>query len=185
VEARDLAASTDAVEIYASFLDGWAGKEKDPINVASRLEALSSNDLKKFSNCAYEDGKLRELSVESVDDLTSSLGKLSYVHLVDPRKWKPRDPGDLISRGKTIESAVGEGIASGLLTFSAIAFDPSRETAMFTYSFVCGALCGNGGTIKFKKVRGKWVQAENRCERWVSHARITRSTISSQPVTAV
>jgi len=166
VETRDVAVGADAAEIYGKFLDDWTGREKYPINVSVSAKAPSAEDLNELSNCA--DKITTWLPVEPIDDLTSTIGQLPYVRLVDPDKWSPQDPGDLIARGNSVESAVASGFAHGLLTFSAIVFDSSHETAAFKYSFVCGRLCGNGGTATFKKKPNNWVKSGNQCGGWIS-----------------
>ncbi|MGY1426535.1 hypothetical protein [Lysobacter sp. A289] len=160
-----LADTGSAAEIYSAFLDSWTGKEKDPINVSIVAKAPTAEALKDFSECAHN---TPWAPVEPIDDLTNIVGDIAYVHLVDPDKWSPHDPRDLIAQGQSIESAVDSGFEQGLITFSAIAFNRSHTTAAFTYSFVCGGLCGSGSTIIFKLAPSGWVQSDKQCGGWVS-----------------
>jgi len=162
--------SNDTKEIYTSFLKNWMGKEKGSVNVAMRSEAPSADDLKDFSECARQikADDLHWLSAKRTDDLTNSVGLLPHVRFIDPAKWKPQDPGELIAHGKSVEAAVQSGFAYGLLTLSTITFDASQEVAAFTYSFVCGALCGNGGSVIFTKSPTGWVRSEHQCGGWIS-----------------
>jgi len=157
--------SGDAARIYGAFLDKWAGEQKDPINVSIIAEAPPPEVLKEFSDCADEN---QWLAVEPIEDLASVIGNLTYVHLVDPDKWKPRDPADLIAQGQPVESAVASGFEGGLATFSAIAFNESRTTAAFTFSFVCGRLCGSGRTVVFNRTPDGWVESSKQCSGWMS-----------------
>jgi hypothetical protein len=177
-----VAETNDATQIYGKFIDRWTGKEKNPINVSITAKAPSAEDLKEFSNCANEKGASTHWApVKPIDDLSVSLGNLSYVHLVDPDKWSARDPHDLMAQGQAVESAVEGGFAEGLFTFSAIAFDEAHSTAAFTYSFVCGALCGNGGTVIFKKTQNGWSQSDNQCASWMSYVQRGRPNNSFKP----
>ena len=53
-----------------------------------------------------------------------------------------------------------------LLRLSAIAFD-SRHHAVLNYSYRCGVLCGEGGTVVFEKLGGRWKYLRF-CKEWVS-----------------
>jgi hypothetical protein len=55
----------------------------------------------------------------------------------------------------------------GLLTLSRIAFDVSRSYALLSYSYSCGGLCGEGGSLLLVKASGKWVIAR-RCSTQIS-----------------
>jgi len=90
------------------------------------------------------------------------------VLLVDPRTHQKRDPGDAIRNGQPVDDAVDAGIAAGIFTFSETIFNSDHTRAAFTYSFVCGGLCGNGGTILFQRKNGKWIREQNRCGSWES-----------------
>jgi hypothetical protein len=162
--------NNDAQVIYESFLDEWTGKDHSPINVSKTADQPSPEDIKNFTDCAKEPGGKPVHWVVStpIKDLGEVIRNLSYVHIVDPTTWHPDDPHDRIANGESVESAVDAGFAHGLLTFSAISFDESRTTAAFTYSFVCGRLCGNGGVVLFKKSSHGWTKSKRSCGGWVS-----------------
>ncbi|WP_162349007.1 hypothetical protein [Pseudoxanthomonas gei] len=168
----------DAAKIYAAFLDGWTGEEKNPINVAIVADAPNAEALNEFSDCA---DKPHWMPVEPIDDLTGLIGKLAYVRLVDPGTWRSRDPAELIAKGATIESAVDSGFDNGLATFSAIVFDASHTTAAFTFSFVCGRLCGSGRTVIYKLTPAGWVESDKQCGHWISRAQGGRPGNSFTP----
>ncbi len=179
VEHRDIDAGTnDVAEIYGAFLDEWTGKEKDPINVSIVAKAPSAEEIKQFSECAAD---TRWMEAKSINDIAIFVGRLPYVRLVDSDKWSPQDPSVLIAEGQSVESAVEAGFAHGLLTLSAISFDESHTTAAFTYSFVCGALCGSGGPAIFKATPDGWVQSDKQCGGWVSYLQRSRPGNSFEP----
>lgn len=162
---NDVADATDSASIYGAFLDKWTGAEKKPINISARADAPTADALKEFSDCAGID---HWPPVAPINDLAGLVGQLPYVRLVDPDKWRPRDPGKLIAQGHSVEAAVDAGFASGLTTFSAIAFDDAHTTAAFTFSFVCGGLCGSGRTVIFRHTPAGWVESETQCGNWIS-----------------
>lgn len=98
----------------------------------------------------------------------TALARRSTVRLVDPRTWKPRDPGPAIASGKRTSKAISDGFAAGLLTFSRIIFDEGHKVAIFDYSFVCGGLCGGGGGVIFDMTESGWKQRGMPCGGWVS-----------------
>ena len=95
----------------------------------------------------------------------TSLASLANVRLVDPKKWRPRDPGPAIASGKPTSKAVSDGFAAGLLTLSRAIFYQEHKVAVFTYSFVCGALCGGGGGVIFDKTAAGWKQTRDAVRR--------------------
>lgn len=178
---RSDTASEDSAKIYKSFLDSWTGREKHPLNVSIAAKSPSDDEIKQFSECAGTIGDSNWTRPESIDDLTGLIGDLSYVRLVDPEKWKPQDPGELIAQGKPVNSSVKSGFDNGLMTFSSITFDASRNTAAFTYSFVCGRLCGSGGTVMFARTPHGWTRSSKRCGSWISNIRDDRPNHSFKP----
>ena len=165
--------ATDAAKIYEAFLDAWTGKEHHPINVSKSTESPTPQDIQDYTKCVKEDGSAHVIWAKDIPiaELSDTIGHLPYVHLVDPKKWRPNDPGDLISKGQPVDAAVDAGFSAGLLTFSAVIFDDAHKTAAFTYSFVCGRLCGNGGALIFNKTSKGWVQSKHSCGSWISQHR--------------
>ena len=176
-----VAGSNDVAEIYGKFLDAWTGNEKASINVSVSAKAPSAEELKDIADCAPKGKSVHWMQSEPISDLTGSIGNLSYVHLVDPDKWSPRDPSDLMAQGQSVDSAVKSGFEGGLFTFSAIVFDEAHGTAAFAYSFSCGALCGNGGTVIFHKGPRGWVRSSKPCGNWMSYLLEGRSNNSFKP----
>jgi hypothetical protein len=93
------------------------------------------------------------------------------IELVDVEKQaqdvKENDPRRSIEDGKSIAAAVSNGFAHGLVTLSEIRFDEKHEHAIVWYGFVCGGLCGNGGTVILAKKDGVWQRGRN-CSNWIS-----------------
>jgi hypothetical protein len=155
--------STVQLAIYRDFLATWNAGEKAPLHVANTTELLSIADDNK--GCLKDFPKSHSVSVHAVP--AHAFDGLNVL-LVDPRLHQKRDPGDAIRNGEPVDDAVSAGIAAGIFTFSEMVFNRDRTRAAFTYSFVCGGLCGNGGTIIFQHRNGKWAQQKNACGTWVS-----------------
>lgn len=162
------AATDEVAEIYGRFLDAWTEK-KGTLNVSAKAGLPAPETVEEFSKC-LDDGSAprRWIPAKAIDDMRSRVSALPYVRVVDPDEWKPIDPGDRIAQGEAVESAVRSGFDHGLLTFSAITFDESHETAAFEYSFICGELCGNGAIVVFRKTQAGWMRSDNSCRHWVS-----------------
>lgn len=46
---------------------------------------------------------------------------------------------------------------SGVFHVTGIKFDKRKETGILDVGFLCGRLCGHGGTVYIKKVKNKWL----------------------------
>lgn len=160
----------DTNEIYRAFLSQWKGKNDAPTNVAKTVTLPTREDIAQYNECAGDGGGRRAHWTTSTTDadLRNALASLPGVHMVDPKHWQAADPGRLIAQGQSVDTAVDTGIANGLMTLSAVSFDEARSAAMFNYSFVCGGLCGNGGTVMFQKTTTGWVRSQKRCSSWRS-----------------
>lgn len=71
-------------------------------------------------------------------------------------------------KGISVAEAVENGFAKGLFSLSEIAFDEERRHAVVSYGFHCGMKCGNGATLLFEKVNGKWKETDRTCGGWIS-----------------
>ena len=149
--------------VYRDFLTTWIADAKTPLHVANTTEPLSIDD--DNQGCLKDFPKTHAVAVHSVP--AHAFDGLNVL-LVDPRLHQKRDPGDAIRNGEPVDDAVRAGIAAGMFTFSEMVFNRDRTRSAFTYSFVCGGLCGNGGTIIFQHKNGKWVQQKNACGSWIS-----------------
>jgi hypothetical protein len=156
--------NADQLAIYRDFLMHWQGDSKMMLNVANITEAFAPLDGDREA-CLRAFPKTRTSVVHRFPPTT--FDGLS-VHLVDPRLHEKKDPWDSIRKGDSVEDAVNAGFAAGIFTFSEMIYNPTHDRVAFTYAFVCGGLCGNGGTIIYKHSEGKWIQEKNTCGSWVS-----------------
>ncbi|MCX7515396.1 hypothetical protein [Frateuria sp. STR12] len=168
LHAQAHAPNKNTAEVYKVFLGSWRGKDKAPMNVAEGAEALTKQDLEEISSCAGDHHGWATPATSA--SLATQLSDLPWVRIVDPAKWRAADPGNLIAEGKPIDEAVEQGFSHALLTLSTVAFDSSGEFAALKYSFVCGRLCGNGGTVLFEHTAQGWGRSKKRCGMWLSYA---------------
>ena len=161
---------SDVAAMYEAFLNRWSGKSQGPINVAASADAPSSDDLKQYADCAKEIGKpdTQWVPGSKISDLTTVMGKPASIHFIDPKTWRPLDPGALIRSGASVGPAVSAGMAQGLVTLSAVTFNKAHDIAVFNFSFVCGGLCGSGFVVVFHKAPKGWVQSKSTCGGYIS-----------------
>lgn len=162
--------NSEVATIYETFLNDWIGNGDDPINVAESANAPTADDLKQYAECVREIGGQNTswIPASQTSGLRAVLGNPPHIRFVDPKKWRPLDPDALMASGASVGPAVSAGVAQGLITLSAITFNPSHDVAVFTFSFNCGSLCGTGRVVVFKKTQKGWTQSRSTCGGWMS-----------------
>jgi hypothetical protein len=160
--------NSEVATIYKVFLSRWSGKAGEPRNLAKSAYAPSADDMKQYADCAKEIGKphTRWVAGSAIPDLHAVLGNSPSLHFVDPKAWRPLDPGALMANGASVGPAVSAGMAQALITLSAITFNKAHDIAVFNFSFVCGSLCGTGSIVVLQKTQNGWVQSKTRCGSW-------------------
>lgn len=159
---------SEQIAIYKDFLSAFAGEDKDHrfvLNLADTTIPLtiSASDRKGCaSDVMTNDGR----SSAAVHRFPAEMNGTD-VRLVD-RKHKISDPSDAIRHGAPVENAVVGGFSSAIFTLSEIAFDQRHQTAAFSYSFVCGRLCGRGGLVIYELRDGEWKRSKRECGFWIS-----------------
>ena len=73
-----------------------------------------------------------------------------------------------MQKGASVDEASSRFSAGGLMSVSEIIFDGSQKHAALSYSYLCGNVCGNGGTVIMDLDAGKWSQSERSCGSWIS-----------------
>jgi len=166
--ATNMAAlSPDEVAVYRAVVQQWNSNGRR-LSVANRTFALDDESLAdRISNCEC----LRSMDVQSLANASHSFHALTRsvfpernIRLVDADKQltiiPSIDPNKGLAAGKSVEKAVSDAFAGGLFSLSEIAFDRDHRQALVSYGFVCGSLCGSGGTWLFEKVDGVWNHAK-------------------------
>lgn len=168
-EISDQPFSSDELAIYHEVLNGWLDDGKHSVRLSVVTVPLKAEASQCDKEIPFIKGNPNLLHRFREEDL-SKLGS-TQIHLVDPdaqhKEIEKNDPGKSIREGKSIEEAVNNGFAHGMVTLSEIWFDEKHEKAVVWYGFRCGGLCGNGGTVILEKKQGKWVRRKP-CSFWIS-----------------
>ncbi|MGB7190072.1 MAG: hypothetical protein WBD10_08050 [Acidobacteriaceae bacterium] len=159
------ALTADQVAIYRTFLSSYNTGLDAQINVADMTSEFMP-DPNDFKGCLKEFGP--STASEDVHRFSTEFSGLRKLRLIDPNTHKIADPGIAIRQGVSVNDAVKAGFEAGVLTLSEIIFDPTHHYAAFSYSFHCGSLCGNGGTVVYELKDGKWVKSKRFCSFWES-----------------
>lgn len=164
--------SADEVAVYRTVLRQWY-LDARTLNVANRTFPLDA--VSRDSTCEC----LRGLDVKNLAHASHSFHYLTpddiserNIRFVDANKQltaaQTDDPRNGMAGGKSVEKAVDDAVGSGLISISEIAFDRDHRVALVSYEFVCGSLCGSGGTWLLEKANGVWKRADHSCGGWVS-----------------
>ncbi|MGB8261953.1 MAG: hypothetical protein WCE75_16455 [Terracidiphilus sp.] len=165
--------SAEQLAVYRVVLHGWMENEVSGVNLAITTEPWREDGPFGAGDCG------KGLDLEPVaptlfhrfrpQDLPS-LGS-SHIVLVDPEQQRKEvaenDPRKGMEKGKSVDEAVRNGFAHGLVTLGEIRFDKSHKHAIVSYGFVCGGLCGNGGTAVLEKTESGWRRMKD-CSNWIS-----------------
>jgi hypothetical protein len=161
--------TAEEMELYGIFLDSFVGKGKGAVNFSEKTFPLAFDVPDNEGSC-IEGIRLKSLveAGQTIHMVEASIADGRAIHLVDPSKHKLKDPGKAIEKGDSVGNAVAAGFQAGLLSVSEIAFDEAHHFAVFKFSFICGSLCGRGGTLVFEKIDGRWKQSNRACPSWIA-----------------
>ena len=169
--------TSEQVAIYRTVLENYVKENDASLNISSLT--------KPFVNDEKDCLKGIELPPDSeskpiIHRLSPEVTLGPKMVLVDPNQQnkvvKQNDPGNRIHDAsgsgkplsdKDIEDSVKQAFATALFTLSEIAFNQEHTRAAVQYSFYCGGLCGNGGTLLLAKESGKW-KIVAQCSSWIS-----------------
>jgi hypothetical protein len=170
--AAESTISTDALDIYHDFLNSYADGNHMKVNLVRTttiLETRSGGPGDADSGCSkhFAPADL-DKNHQQTHQFDPSVIKDWPVVLIDPDKSKIKDPEDAMRKGASVDKAVDAGFRAGQFSFSEIVFNQKHTMAIFTYSFWCGSLCGNGATVLVEKKNGKWVRSHEFCSIWMS-----------------
>jgi len=167
----------EQIAIYRVVLESYRKGDKGMMNLADRTDPLQRTEGSSDQSCM---NGIR-LSDSTVIHRISNAAVLGPgLVLVDPDRQQEQidknDPQNLMKRAiddhqkvtdKELEDTIKLAFETGVFTLSEIAFDRSHRQAVVAYSFVCGGLCGSGGTLLLQKVGQRW-RIKQRCGGWVS-----------------
>jgi len=169
--------TTEQVAVYRAFLRFYAKGSDRLLYVADTTDWLNISDVVKedadcsrsFGQIEFDGSKGRGPAIHRLD---SSLAIAGHIALVDSAsqaaKIRQNDPSKTMREGKPVDRAVSDAFTSALLTLSEIAFDKNHRTAVMSFSFSCGKLCGNTAIVMLKQVGRHWKVTEQSCGEGVS-----------------
>lgn len=169
----DKSLTAEQLAIYRTVLKHYLSGEGGELNLSIRTVPIETEGPFAGHDCSQKlDMEPMQANVVhsfKLADLTR-LG-VSTLRLVDPdqqgREVKKNDPGKAIREGISVDDAVKNGFAHALFSLSEIWFDKKHEHAVVSYSFWCGSLCGNGGTLVLVRKEDRW-SVKAQCGGWVS-----------------
>jgi hypothetical protein len=165
--------SGEQLAIYKIILHGWMDDGKGSFNLGIETVPLELDGPSGGESCAkgleLEAASPRVVHrFRSQDIAQLGSGKAVLVDREEQgREVSKNDPENTMRRGASVEETVKNGFAHGLVTLSEIRFDVKHEHAIVWYGFVCGGLCGNGGTVVLEKKGGIWKRGKA-CSIWMS-----------------
>jgi len=174
--------TAEQIYVYRAVLAEYV--KSDPtasLNIANRTEPFGSGGFlyDNRDKCIAHFKEPRPTKLLTVHQLSGEVPLSPKMILVGSDRQsalvKQNDPQQLIHRvidghevaDKELDASVTQAFATGLFTFSEIAFDKRHKYALVQYSFWCGSLCGSGETLVLKNRSGKWF-VNKRCGGWVS-----------------
>ncbi len=165
--------SEERVAVYHDFVAAWMGRDSHQLNLSQQTMPLEKDWAGDPEGCrAGLD--LEPMAADEVHEFRAAEARSiggATTRLVDPDaqqdEVRENDPWSGIKKGDTVEGAVRNGFNHGLFKLSEIQFDKGHEHAILKYSFICGRLCGDGGTVVLSKTKAGWKQTGT-CGSWVS-----------------
>lgn len=162
-----LSISRDEQDVYEAVLASWFGEEQGRQLVNEELGPPPSTSDPEFSECVKGFNFPANANEGSRKTLVGVQFARPGIELIDGSHWNAVDPGQGLAQGKSVESAVEQGMSHSLTSFSEVAFSQSGKDALVKFGMTCGRLCGTGSTLHLHKTRARWVVL-NRCGGWIS-----------------
>jgi len=165
--------AAEQLAVYSVILQGWGDDGKATVNLSIQTVPLQTSGPMGDEGCAKgldletaSPGVVHRFRKQDLPQLGS--GK---IRLVDPQaqsgEIRKNDPSNTMRQGVSVEDAVRNAFAHGLVILSEIQLDKGHLHAIVSYGFVCGGLCGDGGTAVMEKTNGIW-KVKSRCHDWIS-----------------
>lgn len=165
--------TAEQLAVYKVVLHGWMDDGKSTVHLQAQTEAFPTSGAFDSSDC------LKGMDIEPAVPQTvhrfrpEDLGQIgsNQIQLVDAeaqqKDVEQNDPGTAIRNGASVDDAVKNGFAHGRTWLSEIRFDKTHTHAVVFYGFICGGLCGNGGTVILEKTAKGW-KRKSQCSSWMS-----------------
>jgi hypothetical protein len=165
--------AAEQIAVYQAFLDSYSnGSKSNHLNIANRTYPLDLSKDRFDASCLngihFDDASLN-LIFHKFGPQTPLTGNITLVDPGEQRKTIGKnDPSRTMHEGRSVDNAVEDAFATGLLSLSEVGFDKAHQFAVMSFRFRCGALCGHGATIVIQKIDGQWKRIKRRCGSWIS-----------------
>jgi hypothetical protein len=169
----------EQLQVYRSVLKNYTKDSNVELNVSNRTELLELED-HSFDKDCVKGMVLEKTDKPVVHKLSPAVLISRKMVLVDPEQQQTtvdeNDPGKLIKKAvdegekvtnKQLDKSIRRAFATGLFSLSEIIFDKSHKLAVVSYGFVCGGLCGHGGTLILERIGDVW-KIRTTCSSWIS-----------------
>jgi len=156
--------TAEQVAVYRAALEEYEGSS--PLHLANRTDPFGLEIFEANKGCLQSEGILLNMAKRNVfHDLSHDVELDPRAVLIDPGKReivKKNDPNELLRNlfnGQPpvyewdLDELEGRYEFAEMITFSEIAFNKQHTRAALCSSL---GLCGGGGLVVLKKVRGKW-----------------------------
>jgi hypothetical protein len=164
--------TAEQLTVYRTVLHDWMDDGKSIVHLQALTEVFPTSGANDSSDC------LKGLDMEPAKSEVHRFRPAdlpqfgsSRIRLVDgdaqEKEVEQNDPGKAIQNGTSVDDAVSNGFAHGKTWLSEIRFDKTHTHAVVFYGFVCGGLCGNGGTVILEKTAKGW-KRKSQCSVWMS-----------------
>ena len=171
----------EQVAVYRAVLLDYLKDSKDSLNLSDKTRAMEGAWTSFDGSCPKN----------HVQDVTQSSHPIVHrfppttvldkrIVIVDPSEQQKKidkgDPQNLVKRAiddhvpvsdTELDDSIKRAFKHGVFTLSEIMFDKKHQRALVSYSFVCGALCGNGNTLILTKAKGNW-RVSKTCSSWIA-----------------
>lgn len=153
------------VEVYRAFAAQYSeGHAVNLAEVTTRFDAPNKDVLMCAPSVLLTTAASRHFRMQT---FTQSDFSGSSIRVVDPDVQRllvrSHDPSRNITSYGDIDGAVEAGFDAGLLQVSDVGFDITGQSAILTFSFSCGMLCGHRGTAMLERRGDRWVLSQQPC----------------------
>jgi hypothetical protein len=167
--------TAEARDVYAAFLDLYvptlkrsAGGDPAFVNVANRTAPLDLvSELREDNDCfhgiTFENAQRVRKQVHTLDLALPARQDISLVNSAQASAIR-----QAITHGVPTVISGRARLEANLLEVSEIAFDATGRFAAIRYGFLCGQLCGEGGTVIFEKRADGWRDSHRLCLGWIA-----------------
>jgi hypothetical protein len=136
----------------------WIDSTNKVIDTANLYILLEDTVISKMNSelpfeMTFQNNKLLKKDTAFISILKSLFRKNNKIEVIDKSKIRPSEKYKLVDK---LYKTRNEFKEVGIVSFSKISFNNSKDKACVYVSLVCGQLCGDGKVYFLEKKEGKW-----------------------------